>query len=185
MQQKIFHWLRRLSIRERLLALAFVWVILLVWLFAVLGDFGPEIRHFKRTGQNLAAQERKLAQAEQAQLDYEHAITDIEPERTLNASQLFGKIDAMARDNALQDFVINRAPTESSELFNFYRVRLNIDRASLPDLMAFDEKLKAESPYLTLTGFTLRAIPKDPRTLDATFEIASFQLKSEALQSSN
>ncbi|KAF0094435.1 MAG: hypothetical protein E1N59_1966 [Puniceicoccaceae bacterium 5H] len=182
--QPLIHWFQRMSLRERLLLVASVWVLLLVWLWLLLGKLSPEFHDFQRYGKVLDGQERKLTQAEDARQSYEQAIMNIDPQRTYNASQLFGRVDELVRDD-IPDFDINRAQTESSELFNFYRVRLSIDRASLEDLIAFDEKLKAESPYLTLTSFTLRSMPRDPRQLDATFEIASFELKTEALQSSN
>lgn len=180
----VLTWYRRLSVRERGLMLLIVWVALLAWLFAVIDAFGPELKAFQRDARTLTVQERKIATAEPVLQAYRGAIAQIDSSKTYGSpSALQGRVDDIARrESRMQKFEVRITQSESNDLFNNYHVRLSVDQASLEELIAFDEIIKAESPYLTLTAFTLRALPRDPRKLDATFEIGSFQLKTEALQ---
>jgi hypothetical protein len=170
-----------LSIRERYLVALIVWVVLLVWLLGIIDNFRATWTTFSLNSQLLESFEDTLAQADEAQVLLEAARQGLDSNKTFSAAQLVGRLDSIARENEVSSFDISTPSTQETQLFSFHNVRLTIKRSQIAELIRFDQAVKTHSPYIALADFQLSANKRDPRFLDAVFELVSFELKEEAL----
>jgi len=170
-----------LSLRERYLMAIFVWALLLLWLLALLEGFQKTWSTFSSNGQLLHHFENVLSQSAEAELLLTSARKGLDGTKTFSAAQLGGRLDSLARDNEVSSFDISTPSTVDSQLFSFHNVRLSIKRARISELIRFDQAVKAYSPYIALGDFQISSNKRDPRYLDAVFELVSFELKEEAL----
>jgi len=169
------------SIRERYLVAIFIWAILLVWMLALVDSLQKTWRDFSTNGEVLERFTLLLDQADQAEVRLRNARQGLDSTKTYSAAQLSGRLDSLARENQVSSFDISTASTIESELFSFHNVRLSIKRAQIFELIRFEQAIKQYSPYIALGDFQITANKRDPRYLDAVFELVSFELKEEAL----
>jgi hypothetical protein len=170
------------SMRERILVALFVWGLLLAWVLALAEQTGRHTRARSTNREILEAFKTQLAQAAPADDMLRRARAGVDASRTFSAARLVGQLDNIARETELASFDLSIPGTQETDLFSFHTVRLNIKRAQLPELIAFDERIKAFSPYISLAQFQIIANRRDPRYLDAVFEFTAFELKEDALQ---
>jgi hypothetical protein len=170
-----------LSLRERYLLAAIIWVILLVWLLSLLDTFQQTWTSYSLNKQLTESFEATLEQSEEAELLLSAARQGLDSNKTFSSAQLVGRLDSLARENEVSSFDISTPSTQETELFSFNNVRLSIKRARISELIRFDQAVKAYSPYIALADFQLSANNRDPRFLDAVFELVSFELKEDAL----
>lgn len=170
-----------LSLRERWLLAIITWVILLVWLLGLMDSFQQKWGTFQLNRQVQDALEATVAQAEEAEILLAGAREGLDSSKTYSGAQLVGRLDSLARTNEVSSFDISSPSTQSTQLFNFHNVRLSINRARISELIRFDQAVKEHSPYIALSDFRLSANTRDPRFLDAVFELVSFELKEDAL----
>lgn len=167
--------------RERLLVTLFIWALALMWLGSVLDGLRTNSADLRTTGVSLQAQADTLSLADRAEAQLQQARAGLDSGRTFSAAQLVGQLDSLAREAGLT-FDLSSPQTQETDIFSFHNVRMGIRRAQLSDLIAFDEKIRAHAPYIALARFQFIANTRDPRFLDATLEISSFELKESALQ---
>jgi hypothetical protein len=170
-----------LSIRERYLVALIIWVVLLVWLLGILDNFRATWTTFSLNSQLLESFEDTLEQADEAQALLEAARKGLDGNKTFSAAQLVGRLDSIARENEVSSFDLSTPSTQETQLFSFHSVRMTIKRGRISELIRFDQAVKTHSPYIALSDFQLSANKRDPRFLDAVFELVSFELKEEAL----
>ncbi|MEX0325242.1 MAG: hypothetical protein AB3N33_04050 [Puniceicoccaceae bacterium] len=170
-----------LSLRERYLMALFVWALLLLWLLYLVEGFQKTWSTFTLNDQVLDAFVTTIGQAEEAQLLLTAARQGLDSNKTFSSAQLVGRLDSLARENEVTSFDISTPSTIESQLFSFHNVRLSIKRARINELIRFDQAVKAYTPYIALGDFQVTANKRDPRFLDASFELVSFELKEEAL----
>ena len=170
-----------LSLRERYLMAIIIWVLLLVWLLSLLETFQKNWSTYSLNSQLLQTFEATLAQSEEADILLSTAREGLDGTKTFSAPQLMGQLDSLARENEVTGFDISTPSTIDSQLFSFHTVRLSIDRSRISELIRFDQAVKAFSPYIALSEIQVTANKRDPRFLDAEFELVSFELKEDAL----
>ena len=169
-----------ISLRERVLLAAFIWTLLLVWFVMLWGSLRSERVVYLIQKTRAEEFEHTLSQADDAERELQQARSGLDPNRTFSASQLSERLDSMARETGVS-FTISSPDTQESDIFSYHSVRLAIRQAHIEKLIELDSKLKKESPYITLNTFQITAQRRDPRLLDATFELSSFELKQAAL----
>jgi hypothetical protein len=170
-----------LSLRERYLVAIIVWVLILAWMLGWMEAAQQTWQTFTLNEQVEESLEATLAQSEEAEILLDRARQGLDGNKTFSGAQLVGRLDSLARENEVSSFDISSPSTESTQLFNFHTVRLSINRARISDLIRFDQAVKEHSPYIALNDFRLSANKRDPRFLDAVFELVSFELKEDAL----
>ena len=170
-----------LSLRERYLMALFVWALLFLWLLSLLDGFKETWTSFSLNNQLLESFESTIDQADEAEILLAAARQGLDGSKTFSSAQLVGRLDSLARENEVTSFDISTPSTIESQLFSFHNVRLSIKRARISELIRFDQAVKAYSPYIALGDFQVSANKRDPRFLDASFELVSFELKEEAL----
>ena len=169
------------SIRERYLVAIFIWALLLVWLLGLLDSFKESWRSYSLNSDLINSLEATLAQADEAKALLASAREGLDGSKTFSAAQLVGRLDSLARENKVSSFDLSTPSTQETQLFSFHNVRLSIKRARIAELIRFDQAVKEYSPYIALGDFQITANKRDPRFLDAVFELVSFELKEEAL----
>lgn len=170
-----------LSLRESLLLTITIWCLLLAWLLTLLDTGEARLQTYKLNRDVLNAFEATLTNEAAARDLLADARQQVDPSKSFAAAQLGGQIDLIARETQLARFDIRTPSTLETDLFSFHNVRVRITRASLRDLIDFDRRVKAFAPYIALADFRLNANTRDPRFLDADFELMSFELKEDAL----
>jgi hypothetical protein len=176
--QQIFN---ALTLRERFLVALIVWVLLLVWLLGFLESFQSSFSTLSLNRDLRSSYEATLTQADVAESLLDSARAGLDGSKTFSAAQLVGKLDSLARENKISSFDISTPSTQETQLFSFHNVRFSIKQAQIGELIRFDAATKQFSPYIALSDFQLSANKRDPRYLDAVFELVSFELKEDAL----
>ncbi|MCC5839101.1 MAG: hypothetical protein JJT96_03170 [Opitutales bacterium] len=169
-----------LSFRERLLLAVFIWALLLIWFLMSVRTFQDHLLSFRINQRILADNAATLGNQGAAEAELQRTRQGLDASRTFSAARLSERLDTLARETGLS-FNITSPVTVDSDIFSYHTVRLAIRQARLERLMEFDERIKQESPYITLTQFQITANTRDPRLLDVTFELSSFELKDAAL----
>jgi hypothetical protein len=170
-----------LSLRERYLLAAFIWVLLFIWGVFLLQSAQSTWSSFSRSKEILAQYEDTLELSDAAEQLLRSARQGLDSSKTFSAAQLVGRLDSIARENEVSSFDISTPSTIESQLFTFNNVRFSIKRTRIEELIRFEQAVKAYSPYIALSNFQVDANNRDPRFLDATLELVSFELKEEAL----
>lgn len=170
-----------LSLRERYLLAAFIWALLLMWAIFLLQSAKLTWNSYRGSQATLKQYEETLELADAAEQLLRNARQGLDSSKTFSAAQLVGRLDSLARENEVSSFDISTPSTIESQLFTFNNVRLSIKRARIAELIRFEQAVKAYSPYIALGNFQITANKRDPRFLDATLELVSFELKEEAL----
>lgn len=166
-----------LSLRERVLLVAFLATILLIWALFLLGGLRTNTAGLRQAGQRLEVQSLQLARADDVQLMLDSALANLDSGRTYSATQLVGKIDEVARELGVR-YDLSTPNTQDSDIFATHVVRLRIDNGNLSDLIGFNDVIQQENPYIVLNQFQMAARQNDPRLIDASFEISSIELRA-------
>ncbi|MGB0416606.1 MAG: GspMb/PilO family protein [Coraliomargarita sp.] len=170
---------KRMSVRERLLALVFILTIVGLW---VSGQF-QRTREWNDTRQLTAASLKNhqmyLDREEEFRLGLEAALERVEPSKTYSASQLSGRIDALIREAGLSTSAnINPVRSRDGEIFNDHKIQVRLNRISIAQIMEFNSLIREETPYITVEKVVINANKGKPEQLNARFEINSFELKN-------
>lgn len=176
MIRRLFHIL---SVRERVLLTIFVWIGLAFWASEMLKEWRGVDATFDATAMQLQAQDEWFRNEPTIATELTAALQRVDPNKTFSGNQLVGRLDRIA-DSTLEAstrFDITAPQTETGEIFDVHSVRVQIRGAGLSELIAFDEQLKQESPYLGLERVQFLANRNDPRFLDTQFHVSSFELK--------
>lgn len=168
----------RLSLRERLLLIAFLLLGLLMWF----GALSRQLRYAFEQNRD----HRNILQLHAVLLDNEEFIAErlrtarqgLDSSKTFSSEDLFGKVDTLVRTFAL-NAEISSPQGREDEIFSTYAVRVTVKNATLHELLAFTQAIQAEAPYLNLTRFQVDPISRDPRRLNAQYEIESFEITQD------
>lgn len=170
-----------LSLRERYLLATIIWVLILVWILGLAERFQQTWQTWSLNSALIESFEETLEASGEAERLLAAARQGLDSNKTFSSAQLVGRLDSLARENEVSSFDISTPSTQDTELFSFHNVRLSIKRARISELIRFDQAVKTYTPYIALADFQLSANKRDPRFLDAVFEVVSFELKEDAL----
>jgi len=169
-----------LSLRERTLLTVFFWIILFVWAGSLIKVSKSVYTNLRNTDYQLKYQDQVISEKDNIKMRLNHALERLEPKKTYSSSKLVEKLDNLARKAGL-NFDINSPGTQEGDIFNAHTVRIQFKKSGIEDLIAFDQKIKEESPYLGLERMRIVANKADPRQLDAQFLVSSFELKNKSI----
>jgi hypothetical protein len=171
----MFELYQRFSLREKTLFIGFLWFVLLFWGFAALGRI---IETTQATGnQKKLLEGQDLMISREVQIDAELKIQQgkFDSSRTYDKDQLFARVEAMAER---MNPTLSTSRTVPGDIFNIHTVPVRFRDEPIASLIQFDNALQGE-PYISLETARIQADRKDPRKLDAVFEITSFELKKQ------
>jgi len=170
-----------LSVRERLLLAALSWSLLLLWAMFLLRNFRSEWNNFAFSKVQLTDQNKNLELLPLVEERLRRATATLDPSRTYSASDLSDQIEPLLREIGF-NYDLSTPTTRASDIFSTHTIRLRVKNGDIAGLMKFNQEIQRESPYIVLTQFKISADKRDPRNLDATFQISSFELKEDISQ---
>ena len=163
------------SRRERVLILFFVAAAALVWLSSAAGRLSDRWREHRRLSVESAGQAVWLGQRDEIEARAARAASNLDPARTLEATELVGEVTAMA-ERARLNPAVEPPRTERTGQFAYHTVQVSFRRAELGPLVAFYRELAERAPYLALQECSLTADRANPSELDAMFVIFSVEV---------
>lgn len=173
---------KRTSLREKLLTLAFILVILILWMNNWLGRLSEWNDLRKASSVELSIQQQWLERGPEFTEGLNRALERVDPSKTYAAAQLSGRIDSLLRNAGLSGQAdIDAVRTREGEIFNDHNLRVSLKRISIEQLINFNTLLKKDTPYINIESVRIAANRRNPEELDVRFEINSFELKEQAL----
>lgn len=171
----------RLSSREKVLITAFVFTGIGIWAGAVLRGLGELDYSLDVARASLKDQQLWLDEAKSINSRLNAVLSRLKSDKTFTSAELAGKIDEIARRQEGVVFESFTPRTDSDTEFNLHSLRIRFRRASIGELLNFNEALKEEGPYITLESLRINANKSNPEQLDAQFVVSSFELKDNSL----
>ena len=169
-----------MSVRERFLAAAFIWVIAIVWLSGQSKGWRAFFAEKQSVKSQLQQNDTWFEVEEMTELGLQEELKRFDPAKTYSDDKLAAFIDLQARDSSLDyDFTSNR--TQPKGIFNIHSRRIKVKDATIEELIAFDERLKSAYPYIGLEQAQFVGNRSDYRKIDAEFIISSFELTTQTL----
>lgn len=172
---------RRMSLREKLLTLAFILVLLFLWGNNWAGRLSEWNGQRKFIASELEFQRQTLQRGPEIAAGLERALARVDPSKTYAAARLSGRIDSLLRSTGLSGKAdIDSVRTREGEIFNDHNLRVRLNRISIEQLINFNARLKEDTPYINIQSVRIDANRRNPEELDVRFEINSFDLKQES-----
>ena len=173
---------QRMSLREKLLTLAFILVILSLWGNHWLGRLSVKNDERKFTASELEFQKQTLERGPEFAEGLKRALARVDPSKTYAAAQLSGRIDSLLRSVGLSGKAdIDSVRTREGEIFNDHNLRVRLSRISIAQLIKLNSLLKQETPYINVQSVQIQKNRRSPEQLDVRYEINSFDLKDPNL----
>ncbi len=180
MKQKLKTLFLRLTLREKLLTVLFLWVCIFIWAVILLDEFGNRSLEWRAATETVSSQRQWLALKELVDSELQDNLRRFNPEHTFNSSALVGRVDRIARNSGgVHDIATPR--TQSGDIFELHSMRVNLRNASMDTLLKFEDVLRGEFPYINVENVRINADTRNPEQLNAQFIINSFELDATAL----
>lgn len=167
---------RHRSTRERALLLVFATVGTLIWIASAAGRFGDHWRARRQLAVQAGEQAVWLDQRGAIEQRARQAASNLDPARTLDATELVGEVSAMAERAGLEP-AVEPPRSEHSGQFAYHTVQVNVRGAAMEEIVTFYRELAGRAPYLALRECALNADRADPSELDAMFLIFSVEVR--------
>lgn len=178
--RKIKQLYQRISLREKLLLAAFLWVIIFIAFIFAIDRLSHTSKDWKLWTHNLNEQKSWLSLGPSVEANLRESLLAFNPDHTFNSASLVGRIDAIARQTGVNHDIANPR-TQQGERFEFHTMRVSIRRTTMDKWISFTNRLRAESPYINIESVRLSADSRSPDLLDGQFIIQSFELKDDSL----
>lgn len=178
-RHKIHQFLRRMTLREKLLSLLFLLVMLILWTGSLLNRTSTWNTNRQHDQATLAIQQHWLEREDHFALKLAQALQRVDPEKTYAATQLSERIDSILRQVALSSAAdIDPVRTRTGEIFNDHTIHIRLRRISIAQLIQLNQLLSQETPYLNRQSVRITKNRRKPEELDVRFEMNSFDLKN-------
>ncbi|WP_309385477.1 hypothetical protein [Cerasicoccus frondis] len=171
---------QRMTSREKTLLVAFVWVILIIVFSFALRDFRVFVDGWQSTGRVLKDQKALLDQAPETNAALDKELEFYNSDRIFDLASLTGRVDQLAKQAGITNFTFNTG-SEDQDIHVAHTMRLNVRDTPIDKLMALDEALNRESPYINKVSVSLKSDRNNSELLDATIVLNSFELKPSGL----
>lgn len=169
----------RISTREKVLLVLFVWVLVLLGLSRMWSDLRLRVNALGAAHSQLEMQGVYLGLRGELADQLARSSERFDSARTLGASALQGRVDRLARDAGitLQGFDYRRG--QQNDIYDLHELRVNIRGITYEQLYRFDQRLQAEAPYLKLESIRVSADRRARDQLDCTLVLSSFEIKRQ------
>jgi len=175
---------QRLTSREKTLLCAFVWVILIICFAFALRDFRGFLGGWSSTGRSLEGQQGWIDMKPELDAALKGELEFYQSDQVLDRPALTGRVEQLATQSGISNFTYNTR-SEDMAIHVVHTIRLNIRDTPMEELMAFDQAINGESPYINKVSVQLDADRRNSEMLDATIILNSFELKDGALAAAN
>lgn len=169
--------LKRMTVREQLLALIFMLVIVFIWAGSSLNRVKAWNSDRRQARSDLVVQQQWLDRADDFEASYQQALQRVDPKKTFEGPQLSEKIDNILRQSGLSSSAnIDPVQTREGEIFNDHTIRVRLRRISIAKLIQLNALLRKENPYINIQSIQINKNKNKPEELDIRFKINSFDL---------
>jgi hypothetical protein len=180
--QQFNQLIQRLTVREQLLSLLFVFVMLAIWAASYIGRASAWNDTRKASSASLAEQALWLERAPVYEQSAREVMVKLDSSKTFGATQLSGRIDELLRKAGLSTIAdIDPVKSKQGEIFNEHTLRVQIKRTSIIKYNQFNTLLLKEAPYINQQRVYIKANRRKPEELDIRFEIASLELITDSI----
>lgn len=179
MKAKLQQIYRSISLREKMLLAAFLWVLVFIWFVFSIDGIKTELSQWRMVTKVLTAQEQTLAMKDTVDAQLAESLQRFNPERTFDSASLVGRVDALARQNGVSHD-ISTPNTREGDQFEFHTMRVTLRNTPIEKWLAFESALRSESPYINVESVRMSADQRNPDLLDGQFIIKSFELKNDS-----
>ena len=173
---KLLKIFQRLSVREKLWLLMFVWVTCILWFTSCIKRSKALSQDWKTTAGKIKSFEFWIKNDNIIKNNLENVLTMIEPSKTYSGPQLTGQVESFARDHGLA-YSISSPKTRQGDIFDAHTVQLHCENANLDKLIAVEGDINKMKPYIGIEKLKLRANDFNPNFIEADFYLIALQLK--------
>jgi len=166
----------RRHLREKVLIVALVLLVALLWLSNLGGRAGRFFTDGRETSMKLAEQKQWLAHRTAIQQNAAKAAAIFDPSRTLDSTQLLAAVNAIAHDAGLNSTTSTEAQDVSSGQFAVHSLQFNISRADWNSLKTFYVALQQRAPYIGVEQFQLARDRANPFLHNVNMKISSVEV---------
>jgi len=163
-------------LREKILLLALVLILALMWLFSVMGRAMAFKREYQNTTAVLQSQQRTLNDRARIQARATAAIRQLDPASTFDTVRLQSELDTMAAAAGITNKTIGDARTDRTPQFSVNSASINLRNVDYPSLVKFYEDLKKRSPYIGIDRLTLQVVAANVNQLTASITVSSVEV---------
>ena len=168
---------QKISMRERVLLIGFVWVILSISLSHLLKWSKQNRTEWNNASSILQDQARLFSLQPNIESELSTLQQRFNQENTYNANKLRERVDKLARNLELVFINAGSVKTESSTTGRLHTLIGSIKRVEIVDILEFEASLREEYPYIRVESMKLTAEASNPEFLTARFVVQSFELQ--------
>lgn len=168
---------QRMSLRERLLLIAFLWVVLIAALTSLFDWTSRNRVEWSDLSLLLKTQNELFEQRPVVEAELEEMRRRFNRDNTFSDSKLNEKVDELARSVDLVFINSGIVKPERGPTVNLYTLTGSVKRKEIGQILELEALLRKEYPYITVDSLKLTADPGNPQFLTARFVIKSFELK--------
>ena len=159
---------------EKILLTGFLLIIAVLGFFHVLRDVRGFWFDFRNTTMILKAQRASLDGRAETEARVKHALSQLEPSRTLDSASLQGDLNTLAA--GLPGTMIDPRPDEPADLFIKHSVQFSVRKVDWSALQQFYVALSKRVPYINIEQCSISADRANPTQLNATMLISSVEI---------
>ena len=163
-------------IREKILLLALVLIVTLMWLSSAAGRASAFVSDYKRTTETLKLQQMRLDARESIEARAAAAIAQLDPASTFDTVRLQSELDAIATASGITNKTIGDARTEKTTQFSVNSASINLTNVDYASLVKFYEDLKKRAPYIGLDTLSIQPNAANVTQLRVTIKVSSVEV---------
>ena len=164
-------------LREKLLLLAFIGLVAVVWASSTAGRAVAYVRDYGVVSTDLEEQRLWLERREAIAATAAAAIGNLDPSRSFNAVRLPAELGAVAAATGPSGSTSSEAlPLERTAQFAVNSIRYRITRSDWDTIKRFYLELSKRAPYITIEQFTLSAERANPAQLNALLRVTAVEV---------
>ncbi len=167
---------QNLTVREKVLLLAFSCIVVGVWLYFLKDSISSQYDAITLLDDKHQHQQNVLAKKQEIQAKLNTVLDRFDPNATFDDARLAGRMDTIAREAKLSADLL-KPYTKEGTLFNTHQLEIQIRSASLKDLVLFVLRIEAESPYVKIHRMSIEPQKANRELLDSRIVVTSFKLK--------
>lgn len=173
---------KRLSLREKAMLSALLWILVLLWITTWTDRFGARMQAYSDAGEALTLYDTIMAEEPAVNAEIRAVSAELDPSRTFSDRQLALEVDTLARRLGIRDIRMGTPRTQSSDTFDFHTLRFEANRTPLAKLIDFEKQIRERAPYISLESLRLDPLESNYKLMEGTFILRSFELKGELVQ---
>ena len=172
---------RRITLnqREQTMLLAIAIVLLVWWGSSLLGRLSGDLGDQSRLRSQIRTVEDNLRFSPEVDQRFAQALTTLDAGSFLDPRSFFSRLDSLARGTGLRPNIMEVSTTRSGGGISFYETELSLRSIRVDELIALEEKLRAESPYLQIQRIVINSQAGD--AINADFVLSAFEVEPSLL----